>query len=73
MNDTLAIYKVGDIYEVWCGCDGDNIINAHIIGEGTSRDAAVGDAVAHLESEIEALQSPVGVIREKDIRAEVPA
>lgn len=55
-------------FEVWCGVDGDNIINAHIIGEGATRQEAVQGAVTHLESLLEVLQSPPGVVREQVIR-----
>ena len=64
MNDALAIYQDGEDFEVWFGVDVDNIINAHVIGSGSTRDAAVTDAVHELESALEALQSPPGVIRE---------
>ena len=66
MSD-IVIYKT-DEYEVWCGVDGDNIINAHIIGIGPTRDVAVADAVKHLESALAELQAPPGMVREKDIR-----
>ncbi len=69
MNDSIVIYLDSDGYEVWCGVDGDNIINAHIIGCGTTRDDAVRAAVEHLESELELLQSPIGVMREVDVRS----
>ena len=63
----LVIYREGQEYEVWCGVDGDNIINAHIIGTGLTRDDAVADAVQYLEAALDALQSPVGVVKEVDV------
>lgn len=66
--NTLVIYR-DNHYEVWFGVDGDNIINAHVIGTGPTRDTAVADAVQHLESALEALQSPPGVVREVDVRS----
>jgi hypothetical protein len=66
----LVIYRDDQQYEVWCGVDdGDNIINAHIIGTGPTRDEAVAEAVQHLESALEALQSPHGVVQEVDVRS----
>lgn len=64
----IVIYR-DDEYEVWCGCmPGDNVINAHIIGLGQTRDLAVANAVNYLESALEALQAPVGTVREMDVR-----
>lgn len=73
MNEDIAIVRDEDSYEVWCGVDGItdksvNIVNAHIIGTGETRSAAVAAAVEHLESVLDALQSPPGVVREVDVR-----
>ena len=68
MSDRIVIYRDGDEYEVWFGVDGDNIINAHVIGVGENRDVAVRDAVAYLESALGVLQAPPGVAREVVIR-----
>lgn len=69
MNKQLVIYREDGQYEVWCGVDGDNIINAHIIGVGVTRDLAVAEAVTYLESALDALQAPPGVVREIDLQA----
>lgn len=53
---SVKIYRDGDEVEVWCGVDGDNIINAHIIGLGATRDEAIAAAVAHLEQTLVELQ-----------------
>ena len=56
----IAIYHQDGEYEVWCGVDGDNIINAHVIGTGETRDAAISEAVQYLELAIDALQAADG-------------
>lgn len=66
MNE-IVIYR-DDEYEVWCGVDGDNTINATVIGTGPTRDVAVADAVTYLESALTALQAPPGAVREVDVR-----
>lgn len=73
MNEDIAIVREEDGYEVWCGVDGItetsvNIINAHIVGTGETRQEAVANAVTHLELVLDALQSPPGVVREVDVR-----
>lgn len=60
MNKSIVIYRDEDGYEVWCGVDGDNIINAHIIGIGPTRDEAVLNAVEDLQS---SLHNPSGAAR----------
>ena len=41
----LLITNVDGQWEVWCGADGENIINAHLIGQGPTKAAAVKDAI----------------------------
>jgi hypothetical protein len=67
MNNQIVIYRDDDGYEVWSGVHGDNIKNAHIIGHGVTREAAVSEAVQYLESALEVLQAPPGVARETDV------
>lgn len=55
-EEGLLVTDVDGEWEVWCGADGDNIINAHLIGTGADRDVAVADAVRHLEAIIQRLQ-----------------
>ena len=40
IEDGLLIIFADDAWEVWCGADGENIINAHLIGSNPSREAA---------------------------------
>ena len=44
VEDGLLIILADDAWEVWCGADGENIINAHLIGSNPSRDAAIAGA-----------------------------
>lgn len=50
MADGLLITDVAGEWEVWCGADGENIINAHLIGRGDTKTAAVADAIAETET-----------------------
>lgn len=63
MNDIgTRIYEDNGEYEVWIGPASDlrdgNIINAFIVGIGSTRDEAVENAVRELESVTDALQAP---------------
>ena len=44
VEDGLLIILADDAWEVWCGADGENIINAHLIGSNPSREAAIAGA-----------------------------
>lgn len=57
-EEGLLVTNIDGAWEVWCGADGDNIINAHLVGTGPTRDGAVADAVRHLESIVARLQEP---------------
>ena len=74
MNDDhgLRIFFTGSEYEVWYGVtdDDNNVINAHIIGLGPTREAAVADAVREIEAVEALLQSPPGVVPEFDVSAQ---
>lgn len=48
MADGLLIVEVDGEWEVWCGADGDNIINAHLIGLDQTRQAAIENALQEL-------------------------
>lgn len=50
VSDGLLITNVAGDWEVWCGADGENIINAHLIGRGDTKAAAVTDAIAETET-----------------------
>jgi hypothetical protein len=57
MRAGIKIYRDGHDFEVWCGVsDGDNTINAHIIGIGLTKEAAIADAIAALSRTAYALQ-----------------
>ncbi len=43
-EDGLLIIYIDDAWEVWCGADGENIINAHLIGSNPLREAAITEA-----------------------------
>ncbi len=43
-------------WEVWCNFDGP--LSGFIVGQGNTRDGAVGEAVKALESAVNALQGP---------------
>lgn len=63
----VLIINDGDDWNVWLGCEGEGPkeANSLVIGVGSSRDAAVADAVRELERLTTELQSPVGVIPER--------
>jgi hypothetical protein len=45
VSEGLLITNVAGEWEVWCGADGENIINAHLIGHGATKAEAVADAI----------------------------
>ena len=49
VSEGLLITDVEGEWEVWCGADGDNIINAHLIGCGETKEAAVNEAINETE------------------------
>ena len=69
MGIGARIYEDNGEFEVWIGpaqdLADDNIINAFVAGVGSTRDEAVGKAVAGLEALVEHLNSPPGVVAEK--------
>lgn len=72
MRGDIVIYLDDEGYEVWCGVEeGNNVVDAHVIGFGSTRDAAVRMAVEHLEGSLEELQSQPGVLAEVDVRSQV--
>ncbi len=58
-NCGIKIYLDSE-FEVWMGpsddLEADNIINAHIVGYGSTKEAALAMAVAELESVVKSLQ-----------------
>jgi hypothetical protein len=50
VSEGLLITDVAGQWEVWCGADGENIINAHLIGRGDTKAAAVADAIKETET-----------------------
>lgn len=50
ISDGLLITDVAGVWEVWCGADGENIINAHLIGIGDTKAAAVANAIKETET-----------------------
>ena len=55
MNGLLIIEIDG--WEVWCGADGDNIINAHLIGSAPTRAEALAKAEASLRAALAELRA----------------
>ncbi len=60
------IYMEHGQYEVWIGpasdLESNNVINAFVAGIGSTRDAAVTEAVGELEAVLERLQGPPALI-----------
>ena len=71
MSHQLVIVKdTEDDWSVWMSLpDHDPLRDAFgfVIGSGTTRDAAVANAVRELESEIEQLQGPIGVVEQREV------
>lgn len=55
----LLITDVAGEWEVWCGADGENIINAHLIGCGDTKATAVTDAIRETETLLLRLRAQV--------------
>lgn len=60
VSEGLLITDVAGEWEVWCGADGENIINAHLIGRGTTKAAAVADAIAETVTLLRRLRTQAG-------------
>lgn len=60
VSEGLLITNVDGEWEVWCGADGENIINAHLIGQGATRELAVADAIRETETLLTRLRAQVG-------------
>lgn len=60
VSQGLLITDVAGEWEVWCGADGDNIINAHLIGRGDTKAAAVADAIKDTEELLARLRAQEG-------------
>lgn len=59
----LLITNVSGEWEVWCGADGENIINAHLIGHGDTKAAAVAEAITETVTLLRRLRTQAEVAK----------
>jgi len=70
VSEGLLITDVDGEWEVWCGADGEDIINAHLIGRGATKAAAVGDAIVETETLLARLRAQHGSLQPKIVERE---
>ena len=64
----LLITCIAGPWEIWCGADGENIINAHLIGVGPTVGAALTEAIQTTETLLVRLRRQATLAEKAQIR-----